>query len=152
MNDDIVQVVGRTVKVAGLSGGLAGGNAKLVAVREAALQRELQAVEQRVKDDRIGPAGVAEAALQTRLESFTEAVINIVIGFFINFWGNWFILPLVGFTTLTVKDNFTIGLLFTIISVARQYAIRRWAQKSLRQAKVVTAKYIGDLWNKFLAA
>lgn len=118
------------------------GDAKLVAVREAALARQT-------------PEAVAareSAALQTRLESFTEALINIAIGFFINFWGNWFILPLVGFTTLTVKDNFTIGLLFTIISVARQYAIRRWAQQHLRTAKVKTAAYLGDLWRKFLAA
>lgn len=126
-----------------VSMGKASGDAKLVAVREAAMARQ---------QDRIGAAGAADAALQTRLESFTEALINIAIGFFINFWGNWFILPLVGFTTLTVKDNFTIGLLFTVISVARQYAIRRWAQKSLRSAKVKTATYLGDLWKKFLAA
>lgn len=123
--------------------GKASGDAKLVAVREAAMARQ---------QDKIGAAGAADAALQTRLESFTEALINIAIGFFINFWGNWFILPLVGFTTLTVKDNFTIGLLFTVISVARQYAIRRWAQKSLRSAKVKTATYLGNLWRQFLAA
>jgi hypothetical protein len=93
-----------------------------------------------------------EAALQTKLESLTEALINIAIGFVINFIGNWFILPLVGFTTLTVKDNLIIGGLFTIVSVARQYAIRRWAQQHLRRAKVVTAAYLSDLWKKFLEA
>lgn len=81
-------------------------------------------------------------ALQTRLESLIEALINIVIGFTINFAGNWFILPLVGFTTLTVRDNFVIGGLFTIVSIARQYAIRRWAQAHLRRFKVAAANYI----------
>lgn len=70
---------------------------------------------------------------QTRIESLVEALINIVIGFVINFAGNWFILPLVGFTTLTVRDNFVIGFLFTIISIIRQYTIRRWAQDHLRR-------------------
>lgn len=124
-----------------LSYGKASGDAKLVAVREAALSRS-----------RVQLEDGGEAALQTRLESFIEAWINIAIGFVINFVGNWFILPLVGFHTLTVKDNLIIGGLFTIVSVARQYAIRRWAQQHLRRAKVVAATYLRDLWNKFLAA
>lgn len=111
---------------------------------------DVEAVRARIKAENMQAS--ADYALQTRLESLTEALINIAIGFFINFWGNWFILPLVGFTTLTVKDNFVIGLLFTVISVARQYAIRRWAQQHLRKAKVVVANYLHDLWDKFLAA
>lgn len=89
-----------------------------------------------------------DAAKQTRLESFIEAWINVAIGFVINFAGNWFILPLVGFTTLSVKDNFIIGFLFTIISVTRQYVIRRWAQDHLRRFKVATAATIRGLLNR----
>lgn len=73
-----------------------------------------------------------DTARQTKLESLSEAGVNILIGFVINFTGNWLILPLFGFTTLTLANNFLIGLAFTVISVARQYVIRRWAQDHLR--------------------
>jgi hypothetical protein len=62
---------------------------------------------------------------QTRLESLYEAWINIAIGFGINFVANLTILPLFGFN-VTVMQNLGIGVLFTIVSVARQYVIRRW--------------------------
>lgn len=69
--------------------------------------------------------------MQSRLESFIEAWINVFIGFWINFIGNMLILPYFGFTTLTLGANFLIGLAFTVISVSRSYIIRRWAQVHL---------------------
>jgi ABC-type antimicrobial peptide transport system permease subunit len=69
--------------------------------------------------------------MQTRFESFIETCINILIGFGINFIANWMILPLFGFHTLTLGQNFLIGLCFTGISVVRSYVIRRWAQRHL---------------------
>ncbi len=62
---------------------------------------------------------------QTRLGSFIEAVINTTIGFAINFTANLIILPLFGYTP-TLLDNFKLGLLYTIVSVARSYVVRRW--------------------------
>jgi len=76
--------------------------------------------------------------VQTRLESFIEAWINVFIGFWINFVANLIILPQFGFTSLTLKANFLIGICFTVVSVARSYVIRRWAQMHLRTA----VKYI----------
>jgi hypothetical protein len=70
---------------------------------------------------------------QTRVESFVEAWINVFIGFWINFTANLIILPMFGFDTLTVATNFIIGLLYTVISVARSYIIRRWAQEHLKR-------------------
>ncbi len=69
---------------------------------------------------------------QSKLGSFYEAVINTFIGFWINFSANWLILPMVGFTTLTLETNLLIGLLFTVISVARGYVIRRFFNARLR--------------------
>jgi hypothetical protein len=63
---------------------------------------------------------------QTRLGSFIEAWVNVLIGFWINFIANLLILPLFGFTALTLENNFYIGLLYTVISVVRSYAVRRW--------------------------
>lgn len=63
---------------------------------------------------------------QTKLGSFVEAWANIAVGFAINFSANLIFLPLFGFTTLTAAKAFGIGLVFTAISLARQYVLRRW--------------------------
>lgn len=69
---------------------------------------------------------------QTRLGSFIEAWVNVFIGFWINFTANLIFLPMFGFSSLTVKTNFIIGLVYTVISVIRSYAIRRWFNNRLR--------------------
>ena len=63
---------------------------------------------------------------QTKTGSFVEAWANIAIGFAINWTANMLILPLFGFTTLTAAKAFGIGIAFTLISLARQYVLRRW--------------------------
>ena len=70
---------------------------------------------------------------QTRLGSFIEACINVLIGFAINFVANLVILPLIGFH-ITVSQNLFIGVLYTVISVARSYCVRRWFNNRIRQA------------------
>lgn len=62
---------------------------------------------------------------QTRLGSLIEALMNVAIGFGINFAANLVILPLIGFN-ISISDNFFIGILYTLISVARSYVVRRW--------------------------
>jgi membrane protein CcdC involved in cytochrome C biogenesis len=66
---------------------------------------------------------------QSWLGSIVEAKANIVIGFAINWTANMLILPLFGFSTLTAVKAFGIGLVFTVISLVRQLAIRRWANR-----------------------
>lgn len=70
---------------------------------------------------------------QTRIGSLIEACINVLIGYIINFCANLLILPLIGFH-ISVGQNLFIGLLYTIISVARSYAIRRWFNARLHSA------------------
>ena len=70
---------------------------------------------------------------QTRLGSLIEALMNVVIGFSINFCANLVILPLFGYTP-TLLDNFYIGLLYTVVSIARSYIIRRWFNAKLHAA------------------
>lgn len=62
---------------------------------------------------------------QTRLGSFIEVCINIVIGFAINWVANLYVLPLYGFN-ITGGQAFSMGLVFTVISVVRSYVIRCW--------------------------
>lgn len=70
---------------------------------------------------------------QTRLGSFIEACINVAIGFAINFIANMAILPLIGFH-ISVAQNLFIGVLYTLISVARSYAVRRWFNARIHRA------------------
>jgi hypothetical protein len=57
----------------------------------------------------------------------------VAIGFAINFVANLVILPLFGFN-ITLADNFYIGLLYTIVSVARSYVVRRWFDARIHAA------------------
>lgn len=62
---------------------------------------------------------------QTRLGSFAEAWANIGVGFSINWCANMLVLPLFGFH-VSGHQAFNIGLIFTAISLARSYVLRRW--------------------------
>lgn len=63
--------------------------------------------------------------MQTRLGSFVEAWANIAVGFSINFCANLLVLPLFGFN-VKPSQAFGIGVIFTAISLARSYIIRRY--------------------------
>jgi hypothetical protein len=70
---------------------------------------------------------------QTRLGSLIEACMNVLIGFWINFFANLVILPLIGFN-ISIGENFFIGFLYTLVSVARSYVVRRWFNARLQDA------------------
>ena len=78
--------------------------------------------------------------MQSRVESFVEAWINVAIGFWINFAANYFILPLFGFN-VSLSQTFWIGVAFTAISVLRSYIIRRWAQVHLKHLVASVAAF-----------
>ena len=76
---------------------------------------------------------------QTRLGSLIEAIINVIIGFTINYAANMLIFPLFGFH-ITPGANLALGLIYTVISVARSYCVRRWFNGRLqRLASAVAA-------------
>jgi hypothetical protein len=77
---------------------------------------------------------------QSRLGSFIEAWINVLIGFGINWVANLAILPLFGFA-VTGAQAAGMGVIFTVISVVRSYAIRRWFNARIHQA---ATKLAGD--------
>jgi hypothetical protein len=62
---------------------------------------------------------------QTKLASFVESWANVAVGFGINYVANLTVLPLFGFN-VTMVDALGIGLIFTVISIARSYVLRRW--------------------------
>lgn len=54
-----------------------------------------------------------------------EAWTNIVIGFSVNYFANFLLLPLVG-VHVNAADNFMLGWCYTAISIVRAYCIRRF--------------------------
>lgn len=63
--------------------------------------------------------------MQTRKRSLVEAAVNIAIGYCINLGGQLVIFPVVG-VEATMGDHLGIGLFFTLLSLIRQYVIRRY--------------------------
>jgi hypothetical protein len=62
---------------------------------------------------------------QSRADSFMESLTNVAIGFGINFAANVLILPAVLGVPVHLAELGLIGLLYTVISVVRSYALRR---------------------------
>ena len=61
---------------------------------------------------------------QSRLGSAVEAVANVAIGFGVSVAANLVVLPAFGYA-VTAVDAVGIGVAFTLISLARSYALRR---------------------------
>jgi len=76
--------------------------------------------------------------LQSKLDSFIEAWLNVLVGFGVSVLANFVIFPLVGIGASTTQI-ITVGIFMTLVSVARSYLVRRWANKYLSQvrAKIV---------------
>jgi len=72
--------------------------------------------------------------MQTKKQSFIEAITNTAVGFGISYASTFLIFPMVGMHT-SAKTNFIITVYFTIISIIRSYVIRRWFNK---KTKLVT--------------
>ena len=61
---------------------------------------------------------------QSRLMSLVEAIANVTVGFGVAVLTQMLVFPLFGLRT-TVPENLAISLIFTVVSLARSYALRR---------------------------
>jgi hypothetical protein len=61
---------------------------------------------------------------QSRLMSVVEAVANVVVGYAVAVATQLLVFPAFGLVT-TLGQNLTIGLIFTLVSLVRSYALRR---------------------------
>ena len=61
---------------------------------------------------------------QSRLMSLVEAVINVIVGYGVAAMTQILIFPIFGLHT-TLAQNLKMGLVFTIVSIARSFALRR---------------------------
>ncbi len=79
---------------------------------------------------------------QSRLGSLIEVSVNIAIGFLINWIANIIVLPMFGFQ-VTAGQAFQMGLVFTVISVARSYVVRRYFEQRIHTAAMKLGKKNG---------
>lgn len=70
---------------------------------------------------------------QTRLGSLIEACIGTAIGFIISMGLSLIVYPMFGHS-FTLAQNFWITVIFTVASIARSYAVRRWFNGRIRAA------------------
>jgi hypothetical protein len=59
-----------------------------------------------------------------------ESTTNVVVGYVVAFLSQVAVFPIVG-VTASLGQNAQIGAYFTVISLARSYAIRRWFNASV---------------------
>ena len=61
---------------------------------------------------------------QSRLMSMVESLANVLVGYGVAVATQMAVLPLFGLA-VTVTENLLIGLIFTVVSIVRSYALRR---------------------------
>ena len=66
--------------------------------------------------------------MQTKKQSLIESITNVAIGYIVAVISNAAILPLFG-VNLAFSDSMLIAVWFTVISVIRGYAVRRYFNK-----------------------
>ena len=82
--------------------------------------------------------------------SLVEAIANVVVGFTVALLTQILVFPLFGLQ-VSLPENLAIGLLFTTVSIARSYALRRLFEEI--RAKAPASDRLGlMLGTEFLAA
>lgn len=66
----------------------------------------------------------AEARGQATRHSLVETVISTAIGYLINIVAQLLVLPIFGIH-ISVRDDFLMGMIFTVISIVRGFGVRR---------------------------
>ena len=61
---------------------------------------------------------------QSRVMSLVEAIANVIVGYGVAVVTQILIFPIFGLST-TLAQNLTMGAVFTVVSIARSFALRR---------------------------
>jgi len=85
---------------------------------------------------------------QTRTHSAIEAVANVAVGYSVAVAAQLAVFPLFGIR-VSLGDNLAIGALFTAVSLARSYALRRlfnaWTIRHRQDYGVILARVFGGV-------
>jgi hypothetical protein len=85
--------------------------------------------------------------MQSRTDSFMEAVTNTAIGLVISTIANYFVIPAVLGVHMTHAQNVALASIFTVISIARSYTLRR-VFNGRTPWQALRAAYSGSPMNK----
>ena len=76
---------------------------------------------------------------QSRLMSLVESLANVLVGYGVAVATQMLVFPLFGLA-VTVTENLLIGLIFTVVSIVRSYALRRGFEAlRVRQSAVASS-------------
>ncbi len=76
---------------------------------------------------------------QSRLMSLVEPLANVLVGYVVAVATQMAVFPLFGLA-VTVTENLLIGLIFTVVSIVRNYALRRGFEAlRVRQSAMATS-------------
>lgn len=73
--------------------------------------------------------------MQTRLESLLEAKVNLAVGFGIAWFTNVYLAPWLLGVHMSGKQGFGMVVLFSVLSLIRQYTLRRVFETMGRRRK-----------------
>lgn len=76
--------------------------------------------------------------MQTRLQSFIESTINVLIGWVVALILQLFIFPLYGIN-VSFSTNIQISIIFTIIAIIRSYLVRRYFNNKIHNLAIKLA-------------
>ena len=74
---------------------------------------------------------------QSRLMSLAEAIANVIVGYVVAVLTQILIFPVFGLHT-TLAQNLKMGVIFTVVSIARSFALRR-VFEAIRMRKACSA-------------
>ena len=63
--------------------------------------------------------------MQSKRQSITEALFNVMVGYWINVGVQLIVYPIYG-ATFSFAQNIEIGLIFLVVALVRSYAFRRY--------------------------
>lgn len=89
--------------------------------------------------------------MQSRLSSLIEAVINVLIGFIVSIGITAIVLPAYGHA-VSWSENLQITGIFTVASIVRSYAVRRWFNGRIHAAALRMAgkqDFIAPVYSPF---
>ncbi len=74
--------------------------------------------------------------MQSKKQSFIESIINVAVGYSLAVIAQIIVLPFFG-ANIKVIDNMIIGLIMTVLSIARSYGIRRLFNNNIFRLKTI---------------
>ena len=79
--------------------------------------------------------------LQSKLDSFLEALFSTFIGFMVSLVTNIIVMPIMGIP-VSFSQNLILTIIFTFVSIVRSYMVRRFANKYLTQFREKVVEFL----------